>query len=104
MVEQGSEEEIWCKEKHLENHNFTTDQARDQQQRVGRAGYVGDRAAEGDGGTSCFIQGEDVRVVVVEVKQGRIADWKGGVKDWSLVSDAEEEDQRGRHRGVNGIS
>lgn len=87
----------------MENHNFTTDQARDQQQGA-RVAYGGEiRVAEGDGGTSCFIQGEEVRVVVVEVKQGRIADWKGGVKDWSLVSSAGEE-LRGRHRGVNGIS
>lgn len=102
VVEHGSDEEIWCKEKHLENHNFTTDQARDQQQ-GGGLGYGGERMTEGDGGTSGFIQGEEVRVVVVEVKQGRIADWKGGVKDWSLVSSAEEE-QRGRHGWVNGIS
>lgn len=89
----------------MENHNFTTDQARDQQQGVGVGnGYAGEKAAEGDGGTSCFIQGEEVRVVVVEVKQGRIADWKGGVKDWSLVSDDAKEGQWGRHRGVNGIS
>lgn len=97
VVDQGSEEEIWCKEKHLENNDFT-EQAREEQGMFGHGG----RLAEGDGGTSCFIQGEGVRVVVVEVKQGRIADWKGGVKDWSLVSPVEE--QRGRDGGVNGIS
>lgn len=100
VVEHGSEEEIWCKEKHLENHNFTTDQAREEQ----GGGGVGQRLTEGDGGTSCFIQGEEVRVVVVEVKQGRIADWKGGVKDWSLVAPVEVGEEWGRHGRVNGIS
>lgn len=98
VVDQGSEEEIWCKEKHLENNDFT-DQAREEQ---GLFGLGGRPVAEGDGGTSCFIQGEEVRVVVVEVKQGRIADWKGGVKDWSLVPPVGE--MRGRDGVVNGVS
>ena len=97
VVEQGSEEESWCKKKHLENHTFS-DQAREEQ------GAFGNRdASEGDGGASCFIEGEDVRVVVVGIKQGRIADWKGGVKDWILVSSAEAE-ARGREGMVNGFS
>ena len=36
------------------------------------------------------MEGDDVRVVVVRVKEGRIADWKGGVKDWLVVDPAEE--------------
>ena len=61
---------------------------------------------EGDGGTSCFIEGEDVRVVVVPIREGRIADWKGGVKDWTLIADGEVEGgaRRGRDVLVNGIS
>lgn len=27
----------------------------------------------------------DVRVVTVQVREGRIADWKGGVRDWVLL-------------------
>lgn len=100
LVEPGSEEERWCKEKHLENNDFT-DQSHEEQGLFGHGG--GRRLTEGDGGTtSCFIEGEEVRVVVVEVRQGRIADWKGGVKDWSLVSPVEE--QRGRDGVVNGVS
>lgn len=77
----------------MENHNFTDEAC---ETPVG-VGFGGGRTTEGDGGTSCFIQGEEVRVVVVEVKEGRIADRKGGVKDWSLVVP-------GRQEGaVNGI-
>lgn len=98
MVEQGSEEERWCKEKHLDNNTFG-DQAREEQ---GFFGSTPHAQAEGDGGASCYIEGEEVRVVLVDVKEGRIADWKGGVKDWSLVP--EEGDERGRQGLVNGVS
>ena len=99
MIEQGSEEEKWCKEKHLENNTFG-DQAREER---GFFGSAPQAPTEGDGGASCYIEGEEVRVVLVDVKEGRIADWKGGVKDWSLIS-PENGDLRGRHGLVNGVS
>ena len=99
LVESGSEEETWCKERHLENNTFG-DQAKEER------GFFGEvpnaTASEGDSGTSCFIEGEEVRVVLVRVKEGRIADWKGGVKDWRIISEDEERD-RGRHGMVNGV-
>lgn len=98
MVGQGSEEEKWCKEKHLDNNTFG-DQAREEQ---GLFGSTPHAQAEGDGGASCYIEGEEVRVVLVDVKEGRIADWKGGVKDWSLVREGRGE--RGRQGLVNGVS
>ena len=98
MVARGSEEETWCKEKHLDNNTFG-DQAREER---GFFGSTPHAQAEGDGGASCYIEGEEVRVVLVDVKEGRIADWKGGVKDWSLVPD--EGDGRGRQGLVNGVS
>ena len=97
MVQQGSDEERWCKEKHLDNNTFG-DQAREEQGLFGSTPH----APEGDGGASCYIEGEEVRVVLVDVKEGRIADWKGGVKDWSLVP--EEGSGRGRQGLVNGVS
>jgi len=100
LVEQGSEEESWCKEKHLENNTFG-DQAREERGLFGSTPNAG--AIEGDCGTSCFIEGEEVRVVVVRVKEGRIADWKGGVKDWSIMTE-DEQDGRGRQGMVNGVS
>ncbi len=100
MVDQGSEEEKWCKERHLENNTFG-DQAKEER------GFFGSTpnapGVEGDGGTSCYIEGEEVRVVLVDVNQGRIADWKGGVKDWSLTSESSV-DARGRPDLVNGLS
>ena len=41
-------------------------------------------------------------VVVVRVKEGRIADWKGGVKDWLIVDDGEDGGGRMPGRGVRG--
>ena len=38
--------------------------------------------------------------MLVDVKEGRIADWKGGVKDWRLVP--EKEVERGRQELANG--
>lgn len=99
MVEQGSEEEKWCKERHIENNTFG-DQAREER---GFWGSVPQAPTEGDGGTSCYVEGEEVRVVLVGVRRGRIADWKGGVKDWSLASQ-DDEVSRGRHALVNGAS
>ena len=84
FIEQGSEEEKWCKEAHLANNTFG-DQAREE------AGFFGGLPPNADtlegGSSSCYIEGDDVRVVVVRVKGGRIADWKGGVKDWLIVDD-----------------
>lgn len=101
LVERKSEEEKWCKERHLENNTFGDTGGGD-----GR--WLGSPAQEstlaaGDGGTSCFIEGEEVRVVVVKVEEGRIADWKGGVKDWKIV-DGLREDERGEEKLTNGVS
>lgn len=96
FLERGSEEEKWCKETHLANNTFG-DQAREE------AGLFGGQAPNAEAsseGSSCYIEGEDVRVVLVRVKEGRIADWKGGVKDWAILS---EEDQFPPGRLVNGV-
>ena len=101
MVPQGSEEEKWCKERHLENNTFG-DQAREERGLFGSTPDAG--SIEGDGGTSCYIEGEEVRVVVVRVKEGRIADWKGAVRDWKLVDGEQAGGGRGREGMVNGVS
>lgn len=44
-----------------------------------------------DGGRQAFVEDEDVRVVVVKISEGRIADWKGGVKDWVLAPQSAEQ-------------
>lgn len=65
-----------------------------------------------DGGRGSYIEDEDVRVVVVEIRDGRISDWKGGVTDWAIegagqtvsqpTGSREAEDNGGRPL-VNGV-
>ncbi|KAL3453988.1 hypothetical protein BJX65DRAFT_301786 [Aspergillus insuetus] len=90
FLEPGSEEETWCKERHLENNTFeeelsTFGQAQQQQ--------AGQRRP------SLSID-EDVRVVTVRVREGRIADWKGGVRDWIVVQEGEEPSSQSAINGV----
>jgi hypothetical protein len=80
FVPAGSEEEAWCKAKHKELNTFGDSNLTDSP--------FGNRAEEagdgGDGGAGCYIEGQDVRVLVVSILDGRISDWKGTVKDWTL--------------------
>lgn len=80
MVESGTEEEKFLREAHLRNNTFGE-------------GEEGEGRTQ-DGGRGCFIEGEEVRVVVVRITDGRVADWKGAVRDWSLVP---------RERLANGV-
>lgn len=68
VLEAGSAEEKWCKEQHLDNNTFVSD--------------ASEREPEVE---------DEVRVVTVAVREGRIADWKGGVRDWVVVSEGEGE-------------
>lgn len=104
FLEQGSEEEKWCKDAHLANNTFG-DQAREE------AGLFAGQPPNPEGNSSCYI-GDDVRVVLVSVREGRIADWKGGIKDWVIEDDSSPRsgngdiDSRGRSTAetmVNGI-
>ena len=66
-------------------------------------------SSSGDAGG--YIEGNDVRVVLVPVRTGRISDFKGGVRDWQIVDRDEDGragnyggDSRGRSDGlVNGV-
>jgi Pyridoxamine 5'-phosphate oxidase len=82
FVERGTEEERFLREAHLENNTFGD---REGEERWGGAGDVGN----GDGGRGCFIEGEEVRVVVVRIRDGRVADWKGAIRDWTLSEEGE---------------
>jgi len=96
IVDLGSEEEKWCKEMHLQNNTFGDQGSFEAQGMLGTS--PGDAA--GDGGRGCFIEGEEVRVVVVAIKDGRIADWQGGITDWQLVTSSQTRPEAGM---VNGI-
>lgn len=99
----GTEEEKWCREQHLANNTF------DDQSGGGGGGWSGvgvlgtspgGAGVMGDGGRGCYIEDEDVRVVVVRITGGRISDWKGGVKDWVIRDAAVDEQSEGLVNGV----
>ncbi|KAI9039163.1 pyridoxamine 5'-phosphate oxidase family protein [Aspergillus affinis] len=84
FLEPGSAEEAWCKERHLENNTFEEEMGLFGQQQQQQQQELGQRR------TSVSID-SDVRVVTVRVREGRIADWKGGVRDWVVVREGEEQ-------------
>ena len=112
VLEPGSEEERWCKERHLLNNTFSDHQRSEgdaassttrplQQQRAlsdrrgstrgadGEGfGFAPSDGRAGDGGRGSYIEDEEVRVVVVRIRDGRISDWKGGVKEF-VIRDGE---------------
>jgi hypothetical protein len=91
----GSAEEAWCKERHLENNTFEEEEinlfGQQQQQQQGQDPSLRRPSISID---------SEVRVVTVRVREGRIADWKGGVRDWVLLPVEERPDTAGL---VNGI-
>ncbi|KAH7316571.1 hypothetical protein B0I35DRAFT_409758 [Stachybotrys elegans] len=70
----GSEEEKYYVDQHLENNTFENGNPFPQ----GGSNDTDSRAAH-------FVAGEAVRVIVVDIKDVRISDWKGTVRDWALV-------------------
>jgi len=89
LVERGTEEERYYKEEHLDNNTFSEGE--------GNERTWGAEREDGDGGRGIFIEGEEVRVVVVKITDGRVSDWKGAVRDWSLC------EERGHESLVNGV-
>ncbi|KAJ9658174.1 hypothetical protein H2198_003879 [Neophaeococcomyces mojaviensis] len=96
FLEAGSEEEKWCKEAHLQNNTFEG-QLSTEAVFFASGGYSG-AVQQPSESASGYIEGNDVRVVLVPIKTGRISDFKGGVRDWKLVS---EQDER---TGISGAS
>ncbi len=77
----GTDEEKYYVEQHLENNTFEDGTSplfrADSQPAVPEARD-----------NSHFVAGEEVRVIVVDIKTVRISDWKGTVRDWALVPEA----------------
>jgi hypothetical protein len=97
IVPAGSEQERWYRAQHLANNTFGPTDEDTYSSSPGDGGLWGGgglvRTAsrdgdiqEGDGGTKCYVEGDEVKVVVVKIKDGRIADWKGQVRDWAVDS------------------
>lgn len=95
IISVGSEQESWYKAQHLANNTFgPTDEDNYSSSPVSgglwgggglaHADVLEDDPREGDGGTRCYVEGDEVKVVVVKIQDGRIADWKGQVRDWTL--------------------
>ncbi|CZS99117.1 hypothetical protein WAI453_008365 [Rhynchosporium graminicola] len=94
VVERGTEEERFYKEMHLENNTFS-----DGADGEGAPNFWGETQ---DGGREVYVEGEEVRVVVVRITDGRVSDWKGAVRDWSLSGLDEESNHVDAPRMVNG--
>lgn len=107
----GTDEERFYRRAHLENNTFDSDTGGFNLFGQPGSGWNGSGAGAGagngagpagteDGGRECFVAGEEVRVIVVEIRDVRISDWKGNVRDWVLVG-PEWGEQQGM---VNGTS
>ncbi|KAI1204886.1 pyridoxamine 5'-phosphate oxidase [Annulohypoxylon truncatum] len=81
LVARGSEEESFYRSQHLENNTFDSEGV------VGAFNGGGGEQLPEDGGRECFVAGEEVRVILVHIKDIRTSDWKGSVKDWVLASE-----------------
>lgn len=91
----AAEEEAFYRARHLENNTFVDDASlpangvaqmlQAQAQRHADGQGQGQTQAQQDGGAGCFVAGEEVRVIVVTIRDVRISDWKGGVRDWVIV-------------------
>src|SRR5215469_16869800 len=88
FVPAGSEEEAWSKAKHKELNTFG-----DSNRTHSPFGNGTEEAEHGvNNGAGCYIEGQDVRVLVVSILDGRISDWKGTVKDWTLQDRSNQAD------------
>ncbi|KAK1911045.1 hypothetical protein P3342_011647 [Pyrenophora teres f. teres] len=103
LVTSGTEEETWYKAQHVANNTFSpggedTYPSSPVGQGLWGGGGLGaeigadETPREGDGGTKCYVEGAEVRVVIVKVRGGRIADWKGQVRDWAVGIDIDSQE------------
>jgi hypothetical protein len=93
FLEPGSDEEAWCKSKHRENNTF--DETGGDVNPFG----AGNGVEQADAGS--YIEGEEVKVVLVKISDGRISDWKESVTDFVLEEGGGASGGRGGL--VNGI-
>lgn len=92
LVDKGTEEERYYYREHLENNTFSE---------LGGETGSGWATEQPDGGRGIFIEGEEVRVIVVKIRDGRVSDWKGAIRDWTLLDGGRVENGEVL---VNGVS
>lgn len=102
VLETGSEEEKWCKQQHLANNTFEAGGGQADAAASLLSSSPSQARSTGDGGRGSYIEDQDVRVVVVRIRDGRISDWKGGVKDFVLAEGGSGGEEGGRPI-VNGV-
>ncbi|KIH91598.1 pyridoxamine phosphate oxidase [Sporothrix brasiliensis 5110] len=100
LLAQGSPEEAYYREQHLAYNNFAADPVGPDETRIhqqiahgrGSAAAPATAASGADprpqDGRERFVAGEEVRVIVVAIRDVRISDWKGQVRDWVLAPPA----------------
>lgn len=76
LARSGSEEEKFFCDQHLANNTYDEGAQLFRQQ-----------SNAGEERTSQFVAGGDVSVIVVEIRDVRISDWKGNVRDYALVAE-----------------
>jgi hypothetical protein len=77
LLESGSEEERWCRRKHIEHNTFGASS--------GGGDFVrGNSTEDGHGGAGYYIENPDIRVIVVKIEKARTTDLDGTVRTWTL--------------------
>ncbi|POS83739.1 hypothetical protein EPUL_003168, partial [Erysiphe pulchra] len=77
LVDRGTEEERYYREAHLDNNTFVEGETF-----RGENGFL--PLERQDGGRETYIEHDEVRVVIVEITDVRVSDWKGRISDWSI--------------------
>jgi len=95
-VDRDTEEERYYREMHLDNNTFS-----EAGEEGGAPNFWGETQ---DGGREMYIEGQEVRVVVVRITDGRVSDWKGSVRDWNLAGNRGGGNNGAGERLVNGVS
>jgi hypothetical protein len=97
LVDRDTPEEHYYRDVHLANNTFD-----DAMVSLGGGAAAAADGGEGDGvltngvaGTGRFAAGDEVRVVVVGIRDVRISDYKGAVRDWVIAVPEEGETEAG---------
>ncbi|KAF2764416.1 hypothetical protein EJ03DRAFT_282132 [Teratosphaeria nubilosa] len=86
VLDPATEEAKWCKEQHLLSNSFDLEGST-----KGSSQMLSSSPSQQRGAADCsnsYIADDDVRVIVVRIRDGRISDFKGNIKDFVLAAPA----------------
>ncbi|KAH9827383.1 pyridoxamine 5'-phosphate oxidase, partial [Teratosphaeria destructans] len=86
VLEPASEEAKWCKEQHLLNNSFDLEGSTQDASQMLSSSPSQQRSASDC--SNSYIADDGVRVIVVRIRDGRISDFKGNIKDFVLAAPA----------------